>query len=224
MLTARICPQLCDYVLEVSKPTDSRRPSVQLVFFHGLQLEGLEDAHITTWLSQDRSQLWLNWLLEDFPTARILIVSYDASSKRNSFKGNTDMYVTGENLVHSLVGAQVGQDGCPVLLVGHCLGGLVMKELCVQADSMLNKNPSNEALESLLLTIKGLFFYATPHHGSRMADSGDGQRGLLFEDMTVLNTATARLNEDFRQLRKKEKYGWKTSGVGENIEVILVSH
>jgi hypothetical protein len=169
-------PQIGDYVHEVCKPTEVR-PSVELVFFHGLQLEGSRDAHITTWLSEDGSQLWPNWLVEDFPNARILAVSYDASSKRTSFKGNTDMYITGENLVHSLVKAQVGQDGCPVVLVGHCLGGLVLKELCIQADWMLNKNPSNEALESLLFSIKGFFFYATPHHGCRMASNGDRQKG-----------------------------------------------
>jgi hypothetical protein len=56
-----------------------------------------------------------------------------------------------------------------------------------------------------------------------MADDGDCQKGLLFAEMTVLNTVTARQNEDFRQLRKKDKYGWKTSGVGETRELPLVS-
>jgi hypothetical protein len=198
---------------------------VELVFFHGLQLGGTEDAHITTWLSRDRSQLWLNWLIEEYPDARILIVSYDASSKRTDSKGITDMYITTENLVHELLGmqARVGQDGCPVIFVGHCLGGLVMQELCVKADSMLSQNPSNEQLDNLLWSMKGLFYYATPHQGSEIADNAtpESRVGLLSKEMSVLNKYTARRNEDFRKLRTK--YGWRTFKVGETRTVHLVS-
>ena len=217
-------PQISDYIYEVCNPTEGR-PSVELVFFHGLQLDGSEDAHITTWLSRDRSQLWLNWLLTDFPNARILLVSYDAAAKRTDSKGITDMYITTENMVHELLGmhARIGQDGCPVIFVCHCLGGLVMQELCVKAESMLNQDSSNESLDNLLWNIKGFFYYATPHQGSGIADdaSTEWPLGLLFKNMTFLNKYTARRNEDYRKLRRKR--GWITFKVGENRRVRLVS-
>jgi hypothetical protein len=155
-----------------------------------------------------RSQLWLNWLLDDFPKARILIVSYEAASKRTSSRGITDMYITTEKMVHDLpgIGARVGQDGCPVIFVGHCLGGLIMQELCVKADSMLNEDSSNEALDNPLCNIKVFFYYATPHQGSGIADdeSTAWPLGRLFKNMTILNKQTARRNEHFRKLRKKQ--------------------
>jgi triacylglycerol esterase/lipase EstA (alpha/beta hydrolase family) len=219
-LSQQFCSQINDSVYEVCKPTN-RRPLIEVVFFHGVELEGSEDTFLTTWLSRDQSQLWLNWLSEDLPDARILIVSYDAAARRTASKGNVDMYFTVENLVHDLVGAQVGVNGCPVVLVGHSLGGLVIKELCVQADSMVSREPSMEAFKLLLLSIKGLFFFATPHHGSGMADVMAYPKGLLFERMVPLDTATNRSNAHFVQLQRK--YGWITSGVGERRPVSLVS-
>ncbi|CAM6112971.1 unnamed protein product [Calypogeia fissa] len=46
---------LNDSVYEVCKPP--RRPSIEIVFFHGLSLDGV-DPHLRSWLSADGSELW----------------------------------------------------------------------------------------------------------------------------------------------------------------------
>ncbi|CAM6115937.1 unnamed protein product [Calypogeia fissa] len=46
--------QLNDSVYQVCKPEGS--PSVEIVLFHGLNLDGSEDVYWRTWLSADGSQ------------------------------------------------------------------------------------------------------------------------------------------------------------------------
>jgi triacylglycerol esterase/lipase EstA (alpha/beta hydrolase family) len=211
--------QLNEYVYQVHKPAG--RPSVEIVFFHGLQHEEFKDAYWTTWLSANGSELWLSWLLRDFPKARILLISFDAFAKETDDQGRMDMYLTGENLVQSLTerDARVGGDGCPVILVAHSIGGLVAKELCSRLHSTISPR---QPVRDLLQNIKGLFFYGCPHHGSRFADVSSGfKKGPLFECITTLNTEAQRRNEEFRKLRHKD--GWKTYGIAEGRPTILVS-
>ncbi|CAM6115935.1 unnamed protein product [Calypogeia fissa] len=131
------------------------------------------------------------------------------------------MYVTCENLVQDLTAARVGEEGCPVILVGHSIGCLVMKELCTTLSKLLGHN-SNEFVQNLFLRVKGLFYYACPHHGSELADSSTvAVKGLLFEDLTTQNKVAGRRNEEFRKLR--QKYKWKTFGMGERRPTTSVS-
>ncbi|CAM6117780.1 unnamed protein product [Calypogeia fissa] len=217
--------EINDHVFEVYKPAESR-PSVELVFFHGLQVERSEEAYLTTWLSRDESELWLNWIPKSLPYARILTISYDAQARKTNTSGRTDMYVTVENLIHCLTGGEalVGQNGCPVVLVGHCLGGLVMKELCLQARSMLVPNVSNtstQRVRNFFDSIKGLFYYGTPNHGTVVADSLSKliPMGPLFKLLFTLNKKAARRNEDFRMLRST--YKWEAFGIAEALETKL---
>ncbi|CAM6121937.1 unnamed protein product [Calypogeia fissa] len=79
---------LNDSIYEFHKPEG--RPSVEVVCFHGLNLDGATDAHLTTWLSAGGTQLWLEWILEEIPEALILLISYDAFAKRTRFaKGSS---------------------------------------------------------------------------------------------------------------------------------------
>lgn len=222
-LRSFILTQINDYVYEVFKPPG--RPSIELVFFHGLQFEGYDEGYLTTWLTQDGSKLWLKWILDYYPQARILLISYDAFTRRTHEQGNLDMFLTCENLVQDLTRgqAEVGQAGCPVALVGHCIGDLVMKELCVALDSKVGKlqlyEPDNHA-QNLFLNINGLFFYGCPHRGLRFADDSN-EGGELLKEATTLNKVAARRNEGFRVLRSEQN--WKNCGIAGAVEIKLVS-
>ncbi|CAM6105000.1 unnamed protein product [Calypogeia fissa] len=215
--------QINDHVWVVDSPPPEKRPSVEIVFFHGLQLEESKEAHITTWLSRGGTQLWLNWILEEkgMQDARILTVSYDAHPKRTNKEGRMRMYVTGENLLGCLVegNVHVGQDGCPVILVGHCSGGLVMKELCLQAQAVTLNPPDTftERVHNFLDSLKGMAFYATPHHGTSFADVSINERAPLLNSVTLLDNDAAVLNEKFRVLRHNCQ--WKSIGFGETSPV-----
>ncbi|CAM6086891.1 unnamed protein product [Calypogeia fissa] len=214
--------QLNDYVHVIHDPLPDKRPSVEIVFFHGLQFERSEGAYLKTWLSKDGTQIWIKWILDEFADARILVMSYDAAFRKTDSDGTMEMFTTGENLVSSLIDerAQIGQDGCPVLLVGHCLGGLVMKEICLQAHSVLPINPSYRRVQNFLNNIKGLFYYATPNHGTEVAEiSTQFRKGHLVKGLSILNKRAARRNYQFSMLRKQ--YCWKALGVGEGREITL---
>ncbi|KAL2645177.1 hypothetical protein R1flu_012764 [Riccia fluitans] len=207
------CWQLNDEVYELYRPA-SGSFNLEVVFFHGFQAGDSEDAFIQTWMTRDGSRCWLNtWLVEHFPQARILSVSYDSGSQVSDSQGRLDMYLIRENLVHSLISlADVGQN-CPLVLVGHCVGGLVLKEICLRASqstalSTSRERPYKEFLENL----RGAFFYSTPHSGShvpvRAAANGGGP---LLEYLHLLNKHSARINDEFMKLR--HKYECQTRGL-----------
>lgn len=100
--------QLNEAVYELYKPT-SAACNLDIVFFHGLQLQDYSTAYTETWLSARADECWPGtWLAHDFPRARILSVSYDSSAIRGSKQGNRDMEATGESLLDCLV-CQAGQ-------------------------------------------------------------------------------------------------------------------
>ncbi|CAM6118485.1 unnamed protein product [Calypogeia fissa] len=219
--------QLNDSVYELCNPSGTRsgRPSVEIVFFHGLQFDGSDTTYLTTWLSKDGQESWLPWIFKYVPEARILLVSYDGYTKKEDEKGCTDMYITSENLVQDLIddNAQIGQDGCPVVLVGHSLGGLVIKEVLLKASSMLMLDPAESVEENLVFfleNVKQLFYYSCPHNGTRLVDiRTEYAKAPLFEHLKVFNKEAARCNNAFSRLRYKFK--WVAHAVSEALPTDL---
>ncbi|KAG6543079.1 hypothetical protein Mapa_015575 [Marchantia paleacea] len=230
--------RLNDLVYEIHKPLGGVI-RIELVFVHGiLEDESDEMPHLTTWSTRhDPRECWLNtWLVRqtnstrllseiDMKFARVLTVSYDSSVTKTHCTGNMDNFLTAETLTYSLIKlAGVGQIGCPVVLVGHCLGGLVIKEVCNHASRRAAlEDLENHVYENFLKSVKGLFFYSTPHLGfqSRLVKRGSSSesastKGDLMQSLEVFNARTSRLNSYFSQIR--EKYGWRACGVGESNE------
>ncbi|KAL3687233.1 hypothetical protein R1sor_013542 [Riccia sorocarpa] len=223
--------RICDELYEVYVP-DSGDVKIELVFIHGLQNDGTQkDVYLSTWtVRNDQSNCWLmSWLPNHIPDCRILSVSYDASTVKTSTEGRMDMYLTVENLVMSLVKfGEIGQK-CPVILVGHSLGGLVAITVCNKmhwlaslSDPMPYKN--------FCRNLKGLFFYSTPFSGVKLSDLGaprgvtfwglkGGEAGDLMENLELFDKRTSRRNHDFPQLKKK--YGWKTQCVAESCNTVF---
>ncbi|CAM6128931.1 unnamed protein product [Calypogeia fissa] len=130
------------------------------------------------------------------------------------------MFLLVENIISDLLLANVGQEPrCPVILVGHSFGGLVLKKLCLRAFSQTRQC---KKLENLLDNLTGMFFYATPHHGISAPE------GISFVDpgvfmakspllayVQILSKETARLNSDFDGLCAYRT--WRIAGLGENL-------
>ncbi|CAM6095773.1 unnamed protein product [Calypogeia fissa] len=220
--------KLNDMVYLVHEPPPEVKPELEVVFFHGLQLEHFTEPHVTTWVTRDNSQCWLQtWLVESFPKARIFTISYDSSATKTVESGRMDMYQTGENLLSDLIAEEVGigQAGCPIVLVGHCLGGLVLKELCLFAEmACLRKTgkPRAQCAHALFSNLKGMFFYGTPHTGSMLGDMFQDcfdSVGALAEEIETLKTSSTRRNELFMELKFEKK--WLTYGIGESRETFV---
>ncbi|CAM6109739.1 unnamed protein product [Calypogeia fissa] len=207
--------QLNNSLYELHRPLAT--PRLQVLLFHGFQLGNYEDAHLSTWKSGDGSCIWpQTWLVEEFPDAHILSVSYHASLMKRRESANIDLFIIAENIMSDLLQANIGQGvGCQVILVGHSFGGLVIKEVCLHAHK--KGSVGNSKHESFLKSVKGLFFYSTPHHGiaSRLAERFV-QQGPLLEYVKTLGNGAARLNYDFDKLLHFFN-NWRTGGVGENL-------
>ncbi|KAG0564104.1 hypothetical protein KC19_8G083000 [Ceratodon purpureus] len=185
--------KLCDGVYSLYEPEG--QPEVEIVFIHGLQLGHSEDAYEhaywTTWLARDGSQdnCWpQTWLAAVYPKARVLSISYNASRALRSYSsGAMDLHPFGESLVQEMVfsGVDIGQHGCPVVFVCHCLGGLIAKEIVVLGHERFK---GDKRIEKLLKNIKAFVFYATPHGGS---------------ELVKMNPDLARLNSTFEAIQRK---------------------
>ncbi|CAM6117100.1 unnamed protein product [Calypogeia fissa] len=216
--------QLNESLWELYRPQGM--PKMQILFFHGFQLgDGdYDDAHISTWKCGDNTGIWPQaWLPKEFPEAHILSVSYNARMKKTSTHGNVRLFILGENLLSDLLQEKVGQEPhCPVILVGHSFGGLVMKELCVQASHQTaissQDSENNSAANKFLANVKGIFFYATPHRGIPFMDVAVhfiNSKSPLLEYVEILSTRAATLNQKFDNLCKKYDT-WQIAGLGEN--------
>ncbi|CAM6097258.1 unnamed protein product [Calypogeia fissa] len=224
--TADIAEELNDSVWEFCAPNGI--PEEEIIFFHGLQVDNFEQAFWKTWVAKNDDKLvWpKEWLSKKFEKARILSVTYNSSASQSSGHSTSDMYRLGENLVTDIIldaECDIGQK-CPVVLIGHCLGGIVIKQFIMSAFNMMFKMDNEldkrkiKRIRTFLNNFKGAFFYATPHGGSeeitRFAQQLDNASPVL-ELLKTLSTETARINEEFRMHRKNLKA--RTYGIGESL-------
>jgi hypothetical protein len=169
------------------------------------------------------AHLW-PWQFDDdkYPDAHILSIAYNASLMKTKTGGRFDLYIIAENIISDLLGANVGEEpNCPIVLVGHSFGGLVVKELCFQAHKRGSMGSSKH--QNFLENIQGIFFYSTPHHGISREISEyfvSKTNEPLLEYVDILSTSAARLHEDFERLRRQR--AWGTAGVGEGSPTKLV--
>jgi hypothetical protein len=204
---------------------------MEVLFFHGFQLgEDYKKAYLTAWKCGDGSIWPQTWLVEKFPGARILSISYNAGVLKGREKSAFDMFNMGENFTTDLLDAKVGQEPCrPIVLVGHSFGGIVIKQLCAyaagEAGALKQNCEKNIKLTVLLENIRGIFFYSTPHHG--IADNMVEhfvRKGPLQEYVKILCTGTERLNSQFEKLfgQSGRYQKWRIAAVGETLPTNLV--
>ncbi|KAL3688972.1 hypothetical protein R1sor_015281 [Riccia sorocarpa] len=176
------------------------------------------------------------------PTTRVLSVSYESrldlgqKAKKAAPDSNVedggvhDDYKLAENLIQDLIfdgAVNAGQNG-PVFLLGHDLGGILIKLFVIaveQTHAIQDEGVRKEKLHNFLRNLKAVHFFATPHSGApvlqAVADSIKSTPGTLEHEMLhylkVLNKHTARINQAFESLRNSENdlriSDFKTSAV-----------
>lgn len=187
-------------------------PAVEIIFFRGLQSEvDYTDAFWRAWLSRDGSVVWpKDWLGQKFPNARVLAISYDSCA--NLATEHQDTYSFGETLVDDVIldpASNVGQD-CPLLLVGHSVGGIAMKQFILSAQrrrelmarNKLGFNDELRRLDQFTTNLRSLFYYGTPNGGSLkpLEDFVAKCPGNspIWNVLRKFTTSAASLNEEFR--------------------------
>jgi len=135
-----------------------------VIFFHGLG----GDPN-TTWQSSGvENDCWLPWLAEDVEGLSVWSVGYDASVSR--WRGSA-MHLTDRatNVLERILLESRLNTG-EVTLVGHSFGGLVIKQLLRDAESMSYKRKD---VAAFVKRVRRIAFIATPHAGSGSATLGD---------------------------------------------------
>ncbi len=171
-----------------------------VVFVHGLG----GDAQ-GTWMhnARDQKALWPVWVAQD-ARCSAWIAGYGAA-----ISGWTDgaMHLADQGIaLMSALHAETSFRGRRLVLVGHSLGGLVIKSGMTQAEAL-----GDPILEGVLASVVGVVFIGTPHQGSSLATIADLLRGVLRVNPQVTNMASDDawlkvLNGQFRHLQAKRKF------------------
>ena len=178
-----------------SESTDA----INVVFVHGLGGDALQ-----TWMydAADDSTLWPRWVGED-ANCNVWVMGYDAAL--SAWKGEA-MHLADQGMafMSELLYESAFRDR-PLVLVGHSLGGLVIKSGIVQAATLGDPN-----YEPLLDWIAGVVFVGTPHQGSNLATVADALIGVRPNPQVVNMTAhdawLRTLNGQFRVLQATRQF------------------
>lgn len=148
--------------------------------------------------------LWPNWVGADVG-CHVWLAGYGAA-----LSGWIDAAMHLADLgeaIFSALQVEQGLQGRRIVLVGHSLGGLVIKSGMTQAQTL--GDPERLAL---LERIAGVVFIGTPHQGSNLATFADMLRLLLRTNPQVINMVCndawlKLLNDQFRALHKQRSFG-----------------
>lgn len=111
----------------------------------------------------------MDWLPVDNPGIRVLGLNYETSLTEWSANKNNNcpcekkgtLHNRAEELLNNLVESNVGQNGRPIIWVGHSMGGLIVKSIIIQA--LKDKRPNVQCLAE---NTRAILFLGTPHKGS----------------------------------------------------------
>jgi len=134
------------------------KDDLAIIFIHGLN----GDAR-GTWMrnKDDDATLWPRWFASDIDCS-VWLLSYDA--KLSNWQNNAMPLPDQGDSVLETLSTEEGLKNRPLLLIGHSMGGLVIKTL-------INHGRTKGVIryQNVVSRIHGIVFIATPHNGSQMA-------------------------------------------------------
>lgn len=181
--------------------------TTHVLFFHGL--DGDKEK---TWLSGgDPNELWPRWLGADFTNVGIWSVGYESSS--SAWRGGS-MHLPdrAENVLPLILSERRLQEG-NLVLIGHSLGGLVIKQLLRSAQRDANNNPK---AESLLHRVRRVVFLGTPHFGASLS-----QLAKLLGPIFRRSSSTRALERNDPNLRDLNNW-YRRFSVESNLENLVL--
>ena len=180
----------------LGSPKHGGRRRANVVFFHGLG----GDARATWQATKDEASFWPAWLAQDIEGLSVYSVGYDApvSGWNGSAMELTDRAANVLNLL--LVKPDLGAG--ELILAGHSLGGLVIKQVLRKAADEATDRA--EAL-SFIERVRKVAFLATPHAGADLAGWGDRLR--VFVRPSAATRSLIRNDSHLRDLNQWYR-GW----------------
>lgn len=180
--------------LERAHQGESANPAI--VFIHGLGGD-LFDTWVGPGTSPD--DCWLNWVGTD-TGCDTWTLEYDSALSR--WHEQAMPLPDQGTQVAQLLAVHQGLRDKALVLVGHSMGGLVIKSLVTQTQAA-----GDVRARALLSRIKGIVFVATPHQGSQLASlatalSGIARTNAQVGDMSGHDPHLRQLSSAFREQRR----------------------
>ena len=133
-------------------------PVVDVVFVHGLTGDAKQ-----TWTNATTKGFWPAWLHEGLEKISVYSLGYPASALGKTAKKEMDLFERAGNVLELLAGYGIGER--PIAFVAHSLGGILVK-MVLRKSSEADDQGWRRVSESTKL----VFFLATPHLGSELAN------------------------------------------------------
>lgn len=162
----------------------------------------------------------MDWLPQEYPSIRIIGLHYETSISEWSLnhlcpcdKTKSSLHDRADELLHQLKTANVG-DNCPILWVGHSMGGLVAKSIIVQ--SLESSDPK---IRQIGENTRAIMFLGTPHKGSPVAKLKQHVQILLSPSIEV-----KELRENSQMLLNlQEQFEGKLRSMRRPIQVVSIA-
>lgn len=159
-------------------------PIANVIFVHGLS-----GNQSDTWRCDTSDELWPLWLNEWFPRLAIHSFGYAASVFA---KNEQDLFERATSAIDLFASKGFGQ--CPLILVGHSLGGLLIKSILRKS-----RETSDEGLTAIADATRLVVFIATPHTGASLASIGKVVLPHLMSDKIEILANKTGVLEDLKQ-------------------------
>ncbi|OQE21175.1 hypothetical protein PENSTE_c012G03144 [Penicillium steckii] len=102
-------------------------------------------------------------LKEDFPKARIMTFGYNTLVQNGIHTVNQgNLFSHARNLLYDLEAKRRKTPTRPLIFIAHSLGGIIVKEVLRRAE-----HDHDEKINKIYLSTTGVFFFGTPHRGSK---------------------------------------------------------
>lgn len=168
----------------------SNSTALNVILFHGLHGDAT-----TTWRhSKNDESCWPKWLSEDLDGVRVTSISYEAPF---DFLNRGTMTITqrAANIATLLTTDQQLIEK-PIMLIGHSLGGLIIKATILH---LQKQSVSDPQCKKILDNIKSVLFVAVPNQGSKWANILFGVFfSKLTKSLTLKNPELISLNESYQ--------------------------
>ncbi|ETR97188.1 hypothetical protein M419DRAFT_92340 [Trichoderma reesei RUT C-30] len=131
------------------------------------------------------------------PMARVMVYGYESAvAKSKCMQNIEDLSTTFHNSLLASVGASPTR---PIILIGHSLGGLIIKQSLITMSR--SKIPDDKRL---FRSIYGVVFFGTPHDGMDISSLipmvRDGPNRFLIESMSRMNSQILSIQQrDFHR-------------------------
>ncbi|PYH91312.1 hypothetical protein BO71DRAFT_486360 [Aspergillus ellipticus CBS 707.79] len=144
-----------DFVGPTSLADPGEQAQVDIVAVTGLSGHGFG-----SWRARGKPAMWLrDFLPEDIPNARIITYGYDTRLSKS--QSNVSIRELGKDLLEMLKNARLKHAHRPLILIGHSLGGLVIKRALVEAAR------GNQEDRTVLISCYATLFFGVPNRGLR---------------------------------------------------------